>query len=243
MGQFITATATVLDSSGNPLETSEFSTGLAVEHGTVSQGPVTINPIPAQTIAPGATLNVQVTAGDPDPGVTFVYSLGTGAPSGAAINPSSGLFTWTPSLAQAGETGKIAVTVAVQGEPSVTDTTSLSFTVLSPPAVKSVSTTKLIKHRVNKGTSTINIVFSEAMGPLAGSSGFYSLDTPRKVRVHGKLKTKLIPVRFTAHSTGADSVSLKLAKPSKLHLTLVVRAGDPAANGLSVGENVTFTVQ
>ena len=38
-------------------------------------------------------------------------------------------------------------------------------------------------------------------------------------------------------------MSLKLAKPSKKHLTLIVRAGDPAANGLSVGENLTFTVQ
>ena len=104
VGQFITATATLLDSSGNPLETSEFSAGVSVEHGTV----------------------------------------------------------------------------------------------LSPPAVQSVSTTKLIKHRVNQGTSTINIVFNEAMAPLAGSSGFYSLETPTKVRVHGKLKTKLIPVRFTA---------------------------------------------
>jgi Putative Ig domain len=204
---------------------------------------VTINPIPAQTIAPGATLNVQVTARDPDQGATLVYSLGAGAPAGAAINPSSGLFTWTPSLAQAGDTGEIAVTVAVQGAPSVTDTTSLSFTVLSPPVVKSVSTTKLVKRRVNEGTSTINIVFSEAMAPLAGSSSFYSVDTPKKARVHGKITTKLVPVRFTARSTGANSVSLKLAKPSKLHLTLIVRAGDPAANGSSVGENVTFTVQ
>jgi hypothetical protein len=243
VGQFITATATLLDSSGNPLETSQFSTGVPVDQGTASQGPVTINPIPAQTIAPGATLNVQVTARDPDQGATLVYSLGAGAPAGAAINPSSGLLTWTPSLAQAGDTGEIAVTVAVQGAPRVTDTTSLSFTVLSPPVVKGVSTTKLVKRRVNEGTSTINIVFSEAMAPLAGSSSFYSVDTPKKARVHGKITTKLVPIRFTARFTGANSVSLKLAKPSKLHLTLIVRAGDPAANGVSVGENVTFTVQ
>ena len=121
----------------------------------------------------------------------------------------------------------------------MTDSTSLSFTVLSPPAVKSVSTTKLIKHRVKEGTSTINIVFSEAMAPLAGSSGFYSLETPTKVRVHGKLETKLIPVRFKARSTGANSVSLKRAEAIQLHPHWKFTAAhwpDPAPiNGLSVG--------
>jgi hypothetical protein len=149
VGQFITATATYLDSSGNPLETSEFSRGIVV--GNVVEQP--------------------------------------------------------------------------------------------RPQVVSVSTAKLIKRRVNEGTSTINIVFSEAMGALAGSSDFYSVETPKKVRVHKKLRTKLVPVRFTARLVGPNSVSLKLAKPSKVHLTLVIQGGDPAANGATLGQNVTITVQ
>jgi hypothetical protein len=49
--------------------------------------------------------------------------------------------------------------------------------------------------------------------------------------------------RFNASASGADTVSLKLAKPSKLHLTLFVRAGDLAADGLTLGSNVTFKLQ
>ena len=208
-----------------------------------ADAPVTINPIPAQILAPGGALNVQVTVSDPDLGRTLVYSLGSGAPAGAAIDPRTGLFTWAPSLAQAGVTHGILVTVAVQGTPGVNDSKLLTITVLSPPQVTSVSTTQLHKGRVNKGTSTINIVFNEPMGSLAGASNFYAVETPIKVRIHKKITTKLVPVGFTSRSTGANSVSLTLLKPSKLHLTLIVRAGDSAANGLPLGHDDTFTVQ
>lgn len=38
-------------------------------------------------------------ATDSDPGDILTYSL-VGAPAGAAIDPSTGVFTWTPSEAQ-----------------------------------------------------------------------------------------------------------------------------------------------
>ena len=43
---------------------------------------------------------MQVTATDPNPGHTVTYSLDPGAPAGATINPSSGLFVWTPPNVQ-----------------------------------------------------------------------------------------------------------------------------------------------
>ena len=95
---------------------------------------------------------------------------------------------------------------------------------------------------MNDGTSTINIVFNEAMAPLADSSSFYSLVTPKTVRVHKKKTTELVPVSFTARLTAANTVSLKLAKPSKLPLILTVRSGDPATDGQTLGEDVTFSV-
>jgi hypothetical protein len=54
-------------------------------------------PIPAQTVVKGKTLNFIATAKDPDPGQTKTFSL-IGAPAGATINASTGLFAWTPSV-------------------------------------------------------------------------------------------------------------------------------------------------
>jgi len=109
--------------------------------------------------------------------------------------------------------------------------------------VAKITTTNLLKGRTNEGVSAIKIVFNEAMAPLADSSSFYSLVTPETVRMGKKTTTKLVPVSFTASSSSKNTISLRLAKPSKQHLTLIVRKGDPAANGQTFGEDVTIMVQ
>ncbi|HKI17897.1 MAG TPA: hypothetical protein VKA15_08445, partial [Isosphaeraceae bacterium] len=108
--------------------------------------------------------------------------------------------------------------------------------------VAKVTTMNLLKGRTNEGVSTINIVFNEAMAPLADSSSFYSLVIRKTVRVHHKTTTELVPVSFTASASSKNGVSLKLAKPSTLELILTVRRGNPAANGQTLGEDVTFTL-
>ena len=63
--------------------------------------PVKIKPISSQMIAPGGSLTLTFTASDPGVGRTLLYSLGSGAPAGATIDSRTGLFTWSPALAQA----------------------------------------------------------------------------------------------------------------------------------------------
>jgi hypothetical protein len=58
----------------------------------------------------------------------FVFSLGPGAPSGATLNPSSGVFDWTPACTQGGATNQITVSVADSGRPNLVD--SVTFTVV-----------------------------------------------------------------------------------------------------------------
>ena len=56
--------------------------------------------IPPQSVVEGNLLTFQASATDADlPANTLAYSL-IGAPAGASINPTSGVFTWTPTLAQ-----------------------------------------------------------------------------------------------------------------------------------------------
>ena len=73
------------------------------------------------TINEGTTLSFTSVATDPDaPPQTLTYSL-SNAPPGASIDPSSGLFTWTPSEAQGPGTNQITVIVAIGLHRATTD--------------------------------------------------------------------------------------------------------------------------
>lgn len=69
-----------------------------------------------------------VAANDVD-GPSLTYSLGAGAPSGAVINPSTGLFTWTPSTNYIG-TNLITFIVNDNGSPALTATQTIYVVVL-----------------------------------------------------------------------------------------------------------------
>jgi hypothetical protein len=193
---------------------------------TVNPGSLTISwPAPAPISYGTALSGTQLDATASIPG-TFVYTPAAGTVLN--VGPAQTLSaTFTPRDAKDYNTV----------------TTTVAITVLAPPQVVSVSTTQLHKGRVNKGTNAINILFNEPMAASAWSASFYQVSTPTKVRVHKKLVTTYVPVAFTAHSTGANSISLTLTKPSKLHLTLIVQAGIAAANGLTLGQVYTHVVQ
>lgn len=65
----------------------------------VNDAPV-LAPIGDQIAAAGTLLTFKVTASDEDTGQPLTYSL-SGAPTGASIDPTTGVFTWTPTDAQA----------------------------------------------------------------------------------------------------------------------------------------------
>jgi hypothetical protein len=53
------------------------------------------------------------------PAQALTYSLVGTVPSGAAINPSSGVYSWTPTAGQAGQTYTFTVRVSDDGTPSL----------------------------------------------------------------------------------------------------------------------------
>src|SRR5262249_33320683 len=117
-GEVITATAT--DPLGN---TSEFS---AVARVVVNQPPA-IDPIADRTTDEGSLVTFTATAQDSDAPLTF--SLDAGAPDGAAIDPATGLFAWTPSEVQGPGTYSLTVRVADTATPSLGATRTFSVTV------------------------------------------------------------------------------------------------------------------
>jgi uncharacterized repeat protein (TIGR03803 family) len=82
-------------------------------------------PIAPQTTAKGKLLNFTATVRDPDPGQIKTFSL-IGAPAGATIGSSTGLFAWTPSVTG---TFTFKVRVTDNGSPILYSEQSVTVTV------------------------------------------------------------------------------------------------------------------
>src|SRR5205085_9540095 len=89
-----------------------------------------LNPISDRTVSEGALISFTAIASDPDiPAQTLTFSLDPEAPSGAHIDPTNGLFTWTPTEAQGPSTNTITVRVTDNGSPALSDAKSFTVTV------------------------------------------------------------------------------------------------------------------
>ncbi len=62
-----------------------------------TNNPPTLATIPTQYVAEGATLTFRAVGSDPDVGQKLTYSLVGNVPSGARIDPDTGVFTWSPT--------------------------------------------------------------------------------------------------------------------------------------------------
>ena len=99
---------------------------------TLGNTPPQIDAIPAQWVFAGQTLAIAVTAQDPDvPPQQLTYTLATNSPEGTTIDPSTGLFSWTPSSAQIGQPVTVNVAVTDNGEPPAEATTVFPVHVLA----------------------------------------------------------------------------------------------------------------
>src|SRR5439155_17203411 len=84
----------------------------------------------AQRIKDRRAFFVTNTATDEDlPANTLTFSLEPGAPAGASINSTNGVFSWTPTEAQGPSTNLITVRVTDNGSPPSSDTGSFTVVV------------------------------------------------------------------------------------------------------------------
>jgi hypothetical protein len=79
-------------------------------------------------LAPGSTLTFTAQATDPD-GDGLRFSLDAGAPAGAAINPGTGVFTWTPTEEQTWPRYTATVRVTDNGSPPLSDVKTFTITI------------------------------------------------------------------------------------------------------------------
>jgi len=98
-----------------------------------TNSPPVLAPLADQTVAAGSLLTLQVVATDPDvPPQILTFSLDPGTPAGATINPTNGVFTWTPTTNQAPSTNVLVVRVTDDGAPPLSAAQQVSITVTTP---------------------------------------------------------------------------------------------------------------
>jgi hypothetical protein len=141
---------------------------------TVSE--VNANPVLAaignKSVDEGALLSFAASATDSDaPAQPLTYSLDAGAPAGAGLNASSGVFTWTPTEAQG--PGNYNITVRVTDSLGASDTELISIVVNE---VNTAPVLAVIGDRTN-GIGT-NITFTAAAtdADVPAQALTYSLD-------------------------------------------------------------------
>lgn len=106
-------------------------------------------------------VQVQASASDGDlPAQSLTYSLDAGAPEGTAINPSTGLLTWTPPAGTPDGTYHFGVVVTDNGSPEKSVSTAFDITLdQTPPTVVSITP----GGTVTTAWSYFTVTFSEAI--------------------------------------------------------------------------------
>ena len=119
----------------------------------VNHRPV-IQPVESQTVAQGKTLTVPIQATDPD-GDHLRFSM-LEALRGAAIDPNTGEFTWTPDVEQAGTNYSVAVRVTDDGPGalSVEQVFAVHVAAEKPPEAKPMSALRIPRGRTTEFSLT-----------------------------------------------------------------------------------------
>ncbi len=100
----------------------------------------TLTPVTDRIVNAGAVLTVTNVASDPDlPANLLTYSLDPGAPVGAQIDPTNGVFTWLAPTATVFTTNTFTIRVLDNGSPALGDTNSFKVVVVPPPSFAGIS--------------------------------------------------------------------------------------------------------
>jgi hypothetical protein len=145
--------------------------------------PPVLSAISDQMVYANTLLTFTASATDTDqPPQTLTFSLGSGAPTGASIT-TNGIFSWTPTSAQAPSTNPVSVIVWDNGVPQMSATNSLSVVLLQPAALVLESATSLIGSFTLETDAVINTVQETITTSVKSTARFYRLRSQTAVRI------------------------------------------------------------
>ncbi len=165
-------TVSVTDDGAPPQKSTQ---GFTVTVNEVNKAPV-LSPIGNKSTAEETALTFTVSATDDDlPAQTLAYSM-TGAPEGATLDGSTGVFSWTPTEAQSPSETQVTFVVTDDGDPALSDQETVTITVtntnkapvLSPIANQTLSegdTLTLTLTATDSDKPEQELTYSLASGP------------------------------------------------------------------------------
>ena len=173
-------TVTVTDNGTSAMSASQSFTVVVYAPNT----PPALAAISDRTAYANTLLSFVATATDLDqPPQTLTFSLGSGAPTGANIT-TNGLFTWTPTAAQAPSTNWITVTVTDNGVPAMS--CSASFTVV----VSATNTAPILQSSlslagpfVDQSGAVVDVTQKTVTVSWSSMECFYRLRSPSQTRI------------------------------------------------------------
>ena len=173
----------------------------------------TLEAISDRTINELQNLSIPLAAHDTDlPVQTLTFSLGAGAPRGASLNASNGVFSWTPDSTQGPSTNRIQVSVRDSGVPVLS--ASQTFTVIvrdsRPDFVVSFGSTNV--YAGQSGQVPLNL---QSGLDLTNVSLFLELNA-----------TALTNLTLSPAAAAVGSASLSPAGPQLYQIRLVPVAGE-----------------
>ena len=164
---------------------------------TVGNTAPSLTPISDQTVNVGVNVSVANVATDPDvPAQTLTFTLLTG-PSGASVDSGSGIFTWRPTVSDAGTINPMQVVVTDNGTPNLSATNSFNV-IVNPLTQPNVSSSA-----ISGGQFTLTV---------SGQSGpDYAIQVSTNLANGGwatifSTNSPALPFTFTDPNTGAQSI-------------------------------------
>lgn len=211
--------------------------------------PPVLAPIGGQTVDEEVELSFTATASDPDAGQTLTFSL-VDAPTGATIDPVTGVFVWTPTEAQG--PGSFNFDVRVTDSLDVSDSETITVTVNevnNPPLLGAIGDRNVNEEASLTFTVTAtdpdipaNTLTLSATGLPTGATfnpatGQFSW-TPTEAQGPGTFT-----LTFTATDTGTpplsdpETITVTVAEVNKPPVLSV-----PGAETVTAGSLLTFTI-
>ncbi|NDD64479.1 MAG: hypothetical protein EBZ36_10970, partial [Acidobacteria bacterium] len=213
---------------------------------TVANRAPTLSVPTAQTATAGQALTFVVTAADPDSGQTLTLTAGN-LPAGAAFNPVSGQFAWTPTMGQVGSY-TVSFTVTDNGSPALNETKTVAITVaqsnrppvLAVPGTQTVNAGQTLTFTVTASDPDSGQTLTLTTGSLPAGATF-SQSTGQFAWTPTGIQTGSYTVSFIA----TDSGSPVLSDTKTVAITVVNRAPTltlPSDRVIAAGQALSFTV-
>lgn len=142
-----------------------------------NSAPVLVTPVgqATQTVAELTPVNIQFTATDSDlPANLITFSI-ENAPSGATLNPASGLFSWTPSEGQGPGVYSFKIVATDNGSPARSTTNTINITVNEANTAPIIDP---IDDQIVDELVKLTIPVAARDTDLPAQTLTYSLDTP-----------------------------------------------------------------